>query len=365
MDRLDTGSGAQHRAELIQPSQGIDAHEDLAILSQRAAVWQQAPLKDTGAQQYVIAASAKDLENQNKLGKLSIVDIAAQVKENDSAEKDSDHLDVGSQLSWSRKERKSARPQDGQGYYDVMKSVGQDLLGRPVNAAEVQILISGARALQEYRGRDPKELNSHDELLPKNEKELSIFLNGLIAKPDGKIEQRDVQELQRSVFEALQQHAGKITGDKIVLDLRPVKDQKEVTDKVPTAVYIDSSNIEGGQGYRRTTKCEPETQNYWLSKATADALMKVQAALIADHKDPLQLRNMNGAGRRAIDRELISKCAPDQPHAKKHSQHEDGISIDVDNYDDPNVRAALTKQGFVHNVPGDKPHFTYLPKSRK
>jgi hypothetical protein len=92
--------------------------------------------------------------------------------------------------------------------------------------------------------------------------------------------------------------------------------------------------------------------------------MRAQAALIKAGKDPLMLTNMNGAGRRALDRELISKCAPDQPHAKKHSQHEDGISIDVANYDNPDVRKAIEKEGFVHNVPGDRPHFTWLGKKK-
>ena len=93
--------------------------------------------------------------------------------------------------------------------------------------------------------------------------------------------------------------------------------------------------------------------------------MQAQTLLINGGHDPIVINNMNGAGRRAIDRELISKCAPDQPHAKKHSTHEDGISVDVNNYADENVRKALTQVGFVHNVDGDRPHFTWFEPEKK
>jgi hypothetical protein len=148
------------------------------------------------------------------------------------------------------------------------------------------------------------------------------------------------------------------------LELKPVTDQLDVTDKVPNAVYINSSNIEGRHGYCRDAHGKKEEQTYWLSRPTAEAFMKAQDWLIKNGHDPMQLTNMNGAGRRAIDRERISKFAPNQPHATRHSTHEDGISVDVANSSDPYVRKALTMFGFVHNVPGDRPHFTYYPKKK-
>ncbi|MBX9721548.1 MAG: hypothetical protein K2X81_09155, partial [Candidatus Obscuribacterales bacterium] len=108
MDRLDLGA---------------DAHNEPAAFAQNAVLSQQRQLGDSAGKQVLLVAAGKDLESQNKLGKLSLVESAARSTGNDAEERDSDHLDVGSQLSWSRKAREHARPQPGQGYYDVMKSV--------------------------------------------------------------------------------------------------------------------------------------------------------------------------------------------------------------------------------------------------
>jgi hypothetical protein len=319
---------------------------------------------------------SRELEKQGQLGRLELIASGSGKPEQakagstpDAGDTDgSDHVNVGDGLNWSKQAREHARPREGQGYYDVMKAVGADLLKREVQPEEVKLLVSAAMALQEQRGKNPKELSTHDELLPKNEEELSVFMSHLIVgnqpHSPGDLGDRQVKEFQQGLQGAFDQHFGKITGDQIVTDLRPVKDQPVVTKVVPSAVYIDSSNIEGGQGYRRKEDCTKETQDYWMSRPAAEAFMRAQQWLVKNHHDPMQLNNMNGAGRRALDRELISKCAPDQPHAKKHSQHEDGISVDVDNYDDANVRQALTREGFVHNVPGDRPHFTWLPKKK-
>ena len=280
-------------------------------------------------------------------------------------EPDSDHVDVGKPLSWSAKMRELARPAEGQGYYDVMKGVGEQMLGRTLAPDEVNQLVTGARALQAHRGKDASTLTTHDELLPKNMDELTVFMNNFGKGKQGKLTGSQILELQQKLSAGIENQQTDKPAEVIVMDLRPVNDQVEVTKVVPDAVYIDSSHIEGGQGYRRKPDCTNETQNYWLSKATAEALMKVQKTLLDAGEDPLVLRNMNGAGRRALDRELIKECAPNQPHAKKRSQHEFGISIDVDNYDKQSVRDALTKHGFVHNVPGDRPHFTYLPRNRR
>lgn len=278
----------------------------------------------------------------------------------DIAEPDSEHVDVGAPLSWSQQAREKARPKDGQGYYDVMKSVGTELLGRDPTNDEVLLLVDAAKAMQENRGKNPNELTTHDELLPKNEEELNAFMNGLANPAPGKLSDHELLEFKQNLNDAFLKQRSTISKDQIIFDTKPVKDQPVVTKVVPDAVYIDSSNIEGGQGYRRKETCEKETQEYWLKKSTAEAFMRAQQWLIKNGDEPILLNNMNAAGRRAIDRELISKCAPDQPHAKKHSQHEDGISIDVSNYDDAKVRQALTREGFVHNVPGDRPHFTWF-----
>ncbi len=301
------------------------------------------------------AEQSKHLASDGKLGNLELVE----------SDKDSDHLEVGKPLFWTKESRENSRPQPGEGYQQVMKRVGQDILGRAVELDELEAMAAAARALQMDRGKNPDKLTVHDELLPKNENELDLFLKALAQKKDGPFSERHIDELSKSLNFEIQKHLAEPQGGTLVFDTRPVKDQAIVTKVVPNAVYIDNSHIEGGQGFRRTPKCEPETQEFWLAKGTADALMRAQHWLVDNGNHPIQLRNMNGAGRRAIDRELISKCAPGQPHAKRHSQHEDGISIDVDNYDDPKVREALTRENFVHNVPGDRPHFTWFGPKKK
>jgi len=274
-----------------------------------------------------------------------------------------DHKDVGDPLHWEKDKREKARPKEGEGYYETMKSFGEELLGRELSVEEVSALSSAAKAVQKMRGKDPEQLTTHDELLPKNIDELEVFVNSLGKGKGGPLSERNIDALRRDLLEKFKEQ---LDPGKRELDytLRPVKDQAVVTKVVPDAVYIDSSHIQGGQGYRRKLDCNSETQDYWLSKPTAEALMRAQQWLQENGKNPISLRNMNGAGRRALDRELISKCAPNQPHATRHSNHEDGISIDVDNYDDPDVRKALDREGFDHNVPGDRPHFTRFGKRR-
>ncbi len=273
-------------------------------------------------------------------------------------EPDSESLDFGKSIYWSNEDRVNARPKAGEGYYEVMNELGKKLLDRAIHPDELKMLIRGARALQEQRGKNPLELSVHDELLPKNEEELEVFLNSMLEKRHNRLTERQVRQLQLNLYEAFQNQMQTLDKGELVYDLRPVKDQPVVTKEVPDAVYIDSSHIEGGQGWRRKENCEHETQEYWLSKSTAEAFMRAQKALVEGGHEPAVLRNMNAAGRRALDRELIKKCAPNQPHAKKRSTHEFGISIDVDNYDNLDVRKALEKEGFVRNVPGDRPHFT-------
>ena len=365
----DKGADAQNQAREF--SQTESDSRKLLQLSAYAGDESKSPpasnARDASRASTLAEASAKDDQSlKNKLGNLTLVDASGKLQPESEEDTDSsDHVNVGGTISWDPKLREMARPKNGEGYYDVMKNVGEQLLGHKLSNDEIQMLVAGAKALQEHRGKGSSELNSRDELLPKNEQERDVFLNNMdIPANPGKLSEREKQEVILHLFAVLQSHQQAATKDQIVLDTRPVKDQPVVSKVVPNAVYIDSSNIEGGQGYRRTEKCEPETQNYWLSKPTAEALMRAQAALIKAGKDPLMLTNMNGAGRRALDRELISKCAPDQPHAKKHSQHEDGISVDVANYDNPDVRKAIEKEGFVHNVPGDRPHFTWLGKKK-
>lgn len=273
---------------------------------------------------------------------------------------DDDHVNVGRPLSWSKATREVSRPKDGEGYFQVMQAVGKELLGRQISPDETMQLVSAAKALQEHRGKDKETLNGSDELLPKNQEELVVFMNNFGKDRRSRLTDTQVKDLQRDLHRAIFTHQSTDPKEILSFELKPVKDQKVVTDVVPNAVYIDNSHIEGGQGHRRNEQCQTETQQYWLSKNTADALMRAQKSLLDAGKEPLVLRNMNGAGRRALDRELIKKCAPNQPHAKRRSQHEFGISIDVDNYDNPDVRKAIEKEGFVHNVPGDRPHFTYL-----
>lgn len=312
--------------------------------------------KDSETSRAQTAEQSKALARDGKLGNLDLHD----------SEIDSDHIEVGKTLFWSKESRQSARPQTGEGYQQVMKRIGQELLGRSPDTEELEAMAGAARVLQRQRGKDPNQLSVHDELLPKNENELDLFLKALTQKKDGPFSERHIDDLSKSLNFEIQKHLAEVPpAGTLVYDTRPVKDQAVVTKVVPNAVYLDNSHIEGGQGFRRTPKCEPETQEYWLAKGTADALMRAQHWLVDNGNNPIQLRNMNGAGRRALDRELISKCAPGQPHAKRHSQHEDGISIDVDNYDDPKVREALTRENFVHNVPGDRPHFTWFGPKKK
>lgn len=267
-----------------------------------------------------------------------------------------DSVDIGTAIYWSLQTREKSKPQSGEGYFDTMKRVGEELLGRSPTVEELKALSSGARALQESRGKSSTELSSKDELLPKNSEELQRFFDAMEEKR-GPLSGRVIDKLKADLLEVCKQHISK-SANELDFSTRPVTDQPVVTKVVPSAVYIDSSHIEGGQGYRRKEDCNSETQTYWLSKSTADAFMRAQKALQAQGKEAVVLRNMNAAGRRALDRELIKKCAPNQPHAKKRSTHEDGISIDVDNYDNLDVRAALEKEGFVRNVKGDRPHFT-------
>lgn len=315
-------------------------------------------------------AADKAQGTNRQLAQLSIVDAAAELKrprpeprsEAETIEdvNDDDHVNVGKPITWSKATRDLARPKDGEGYFQVMQGIGAELLGRPLKTDETMQLVSAAKALQAHRGKDPETLTGSDELLPKNQDELLVFMNNFGKDRRGRLSEAQVKELQRDLADAIATHQSNNPREVISFDLKPVKDQKVVTDVVPNAVYLDNSHIEGGQGYRRKEDCSTETQPYWLSKNTAEALMRAQKSLIENGKEPLVLRNMNGAGRRALDRELIKKCAPNQPHAKRRSQHEFGISIDVDNYDNPDVRKAIEKEGFVHNVPGDRPHFTYL-----
>ena len=308
-------------------------------------------------------AEGKALVAQGKLGNLEVVDKTKTKAVDDDP--DSEHIEVGAAINWSPEARANARPLAGQGYNDVMEKVGSDLLGRAPLPEELQSLVLAARAMQEQRGKNPDTLSTHDELLPKNEDEMAAFMQGLSGNTSpSPLDGRQLEAIQQTLSSSFQQHMAKLTGDQIVFTERKVTDQPIVTNVVPDAVYVDSSNIAGGQGYRRKPDCSHETQDYWLSKPTADAFIKAQQWLIQNHHDPMQIDNMNGAGRRALDRELISKCAPDQIHALKHSTHENGISIDVDNYDDKNVQGALVKFGFVHNVPSDHPHYTYLPKKK-
>ncbi|MBX9568036.1 MAG: hypothetical protein K2X77_04035 [Candidatus Obscuribacterales bacterium] len=314
--------------------------------------------------------AGKKLQEQGILGQLDIVDAVADAKrprpeprtEAETIEdvNDDDHVNVGKPITWSKATRDLSRPKDGEGYYQVMQAIGAELLGRPLKTDETMQLVAAAKALQAHRGKDPETLTGSDELLPKNQNELVVFMNNFGKDRRGRLTDTQVKELQKDVHEAILTHQSTDPKEVISFELKPVKDQKVVTDVVPNAVYIDNSHIEGGQGHRRKENCETETQPYWLSKNTAEALMRAQKCLVENGKDPLVLRNMNGAGRRALDRELIKKCAPNQPHAKRRSQHEFGISIDVDNYDNPDVRKAIEREGFVHNVPGDRPHFTYL-----
>lgn len=137
------------------------------------------------------------------------------------------------------------------------------------------------------------------------------------------------------------------------MEIRPVSDP-EILKEVPNAVYI------GVQGRRRDDDCKPVEQDYWLSRKAAEALYRAQTRLLQFGKDPVRLRNMNAAGRSETDKELIKKCAPKQIHAHRRSQHQDGISIDVENWQDKEVRIALAAEGFRRNVPGDEPHFTFF-----
>lgn len=141
--------------------------------------------------------------------------------------------------------------------------------------------------------------------------------------------------------------------------LRPVKDREEITRAVPGAVYISSEFIENGIGKHRDKNCADQVQEYWLSKPAADAFMKAQAYLKEQGKPLIKLNDMNGAGRTAMDQKLIHICAPRQVHAIGHSTHQDGISIDIVNHANADVRKALAKFGFRQNVRGDAPHFTY------
>lgn len=316
------------------------------------------------AEQEKISNASKELADSHVLGKLEIV--AAKKTESDSADEHEEHeadsepnVNVGRAITWSREARERSRPVDGEGYYQVMERVGKDLLGRDMTPKETMELVTSAKALQKQRGHDSETLKSYDELLPKNEEELSVFMGNFGKRGAAGLPDAQLKELQNAIEKAIKSQSVN-PGDTMVYDLKPVKDQPLVTGVVPNAVYIDSSHIEGGQGYRRNEKCEKETQQYWLSKSTAEALMRVQQALLKAGEEPVVLRSMNGAGRRALDRELIKKCAPNQPHAKRRSQHEFGISIDVDNYDNEKVRKALEKEGFIRNVPGDRPHFTRL-----
>lgn len=316
------------------------------------------------------ARDSATLQDKGVVGDLNIVDSVTDNKrrrpeprgeaETIDDVNDDEHVNVGRPLSWSKATREVSRPKDGEGYFQVMQAVGKELLGRQISPDETMQLVSAAKVLQEHRGKDKETLNSSDELLPKNQEELVVFMNNFGKDRRSRMSQTQVQELQRELHRAIFTHQSTDPREVLSFELKPVKDQKIVTDVVPNAVYIDNSHIEGGQGHRRNEQCQTETQQYWLSKNTAEALMRAQKALLDAGKDPLVLRNMNGAGRRALDRELIKKCAPNQPHAKRRSQHEFGISIDVDNYDNPDVRKAIEKEGFVHNVPGDRPHFTYL-----
>lgn len=298
--------------------------------------------------------SEKSSKDASKPGNEPGVEQAA------AAEPDAEQLDVGDAITWPKAIREMARPKDGQGYYDVMQNLGKELLGKELKPSEVMQLVEAAKAIQAMRGKDTNTLSGSDELLPKNQDELIAFLNAFGKSPRGNMGDDEIGKLRKQMYDAVQNRQSTDPKETLSFDLKPVKDQKIVTDVVPNAVYIDNSHIQGGQGYRRKENCESETQPYWLSKPTAEALMRAQKSLIDNGKEPLQLRNMNGAGRRALDRELISKCAPNQPHATRRSQHEFGISIDVDNYDNPDVRKAIEKEGFVHNVPGDRPHWTRL-----
>lgn len=75
---------------------------------------------------------------------------------------------------------------------------------------------------------------------------------------------------------------------------------------------------------------------------------------------PIQL---NSAGRNRAEQEHLYRTKPGLAAKPGHSLHEHGLAIDVGNWRDPKVKAALDRAGFRQfNVKKEPWHFSYGPK---
>ena len=72
---------------------------------------------------------------------------------------------------------------------------------------------------------------------------------------------------------------------------------------------------------------------------------------------------LNSAGRTHAEQVDLKRRKPTLAAAPGHSLHEKGLAIDVDNWRDPKVKAALERAGFRQFDARKEPwHFSYGPK---
>lgn len=145
--------------------------------------------------------------------------------------------------------------------------------------------------------------------------------------------------------------------------LEPVTDPK-ITKQVPGAMYIGvRGSIRAMENHKPVIQ---DGQRLWLSPEAARGLQKAQDILDAQGKGKeIQLTNLNAAGRLHDAQLAIQLAQPNQPHARPgRSNHEVGKALDIANYGDKDVMAALRKAGFRQGdshgpIKNDLVHFSY------
>ena len=94
---------------------------------------------------------------------------------------------------------------------------------------------------------------------------------------------------------------------------------------------------------------------------------KADPGLAAAYQQAMQYAGtqikLNSAGRTNAEQQHLYRTKPGLAAKPGHSLHEKGLAIDVDNWRDPKVKAALERAGFRQFDPKKEPwHFSYGPK---
>lgn len=158
-------------------------------------------------------------------------------------------------------------------------------------------------------------------------------------------------------------------GSKAARMLQPVTDRR-ILAHVPDAMYIGQSGKVTSTGNRGG-----ETQQYWLAGDPARAFARAQEMLAAKGKSII-VSDKNGAGRTVdTQTEIYTRSnggksfAAGRPLASNHVR---GNAMDISNYRDPDVFAALKAVGFRQGdsrgpIKNDEHHFSWggTPRRRK